>query len=180
MSEQILKDVSNATGLRHVILRYFNVAGADPEGRIGQRTPDATHLIKVACEAAIGKRPELAIYGNDYPTPDGTCIRDYIHVEDLAAAHLKALEYLERGGHNITLNSGYGRGFSVKEVIATVKKVSGKNFSVREVARRPGDVVRVVAQTDAIRSTLGWEPRYDNLQTIVEHAWQWEQKLTGL
>ena len=177
MSEQILRDTATASGMKYVILRYFNVAGADPEARIGQRTPEATHLIKVACETAAGKRSSMSIYGDDYPTRDGTCIRDYIHVEDLAAAHLKALSYLESGGENTTLNCGYGRGFTVKEVIAAVQEVAGHTFTVNKAPRRPGDVVQVVAASDKIRKVLGWEPRYDNLKTIVTDAWNWEKKL---
>lgn len=179
MSEQILKDTAAATGLRFVILRYFNVAGADPQTRIGQRTPNATHLIKVACEVAVGKRKELTVYGTDYPTRDGTCIRDYIHVEDLAGAHLSALDYLERGGANILLNCGYGHGSTVKEVVQTVKDVSGIDFPVTMGPRRPGDVTEVVAGADRIRQALGWQPRLDNLRTIVEHAYRFEQKISG-
>lgn len=177
MSEQILRDTAKAAGMSYVILRYFNVAGADPEARIGQRTPEATHLIKVACQTATGKRPSMAIYGEDYPTRDGTCIRDYIHVEDLADAHLKALAYLKKGGESTTLNCGYGRGFTVKEVIAAVREVAGHDFTVNKAPRRPGDVVQVVAASDKIRHILGWEPRYDDLKTIVRHAWNWEKKL---
>lgn len=177
MSEQILRDTAKASGLRYVILRYFNVAGADPEARIGQRTPEATHLIKVACQTATGQRPSMAIYGEDYPTRDGTCIRDYIHVEDLAAAHLKALTYLEKGGESTTLNCGYSRGFTVKEVISAVREVAGKDFTVTKAPRRPGDVTQVVAASDRIRKILGWEPRYDDLKTIVTHAWNWEKRL---
>jgi UDP-glucose 4-epimerase len=177
MSEQILRDTAHASGLKYVILRYFNVAGADPEARIGQRTPEATHLIKVACQTATGQRPSMAIYGEDYPTRDGTCIRDYIHVEDLAAAHLKALSYLEKGGESTTLNCGYSRGFTVKEVISAVRKVAGHDFTVTKAPRRPGDVTQVVAASDKIRKVLGWEPRYDDLNTIVTHAWNWEKRL---
>lgn len=178
MSEQILRDTAAASGMKYVILRYFNVAGADPEARIGQRTPEATHLIKVACQTATGQRTSMAIYGEDYPTRDGTCIRDYIHVEDLASAHLKALAYLEAGGESTTLNCGYSHGFTVKEVIAAVREVSGHDFSVTKAPRRPGDVVQVVAASDKVRQVLGWTPRFDDLKTIVAHAWTWEKSLS--
>jgi UDP-glucose 4-epimerase len=177
MSEIMLRDASFAHGLKHVILRYFNVAGADPEGRTGQSTKGATHLIKVAVETALGKREKMDVFGTDYPTPDGTCLRDYIHVNDLAAAHLDALRYLRAGGDSVTANCGYGRGFSVREVIDTVKKVSGKDFRVDTSPRRPGDPAQIVANSDRARATLGWRPQYDDLPLIVDHALAWERKL---
>ena len=179
MSEWMLRDTAFAHGLNYVALRYFNVAGADPQARMGQRTPEATHLIKVACQAALGMRDAVSIFGTDYPTPDGTGIRDYIHIEDLASAHLAALSYLERGGESTTLNVGYGRGSSVREVIEVVKEVSGVDFPVVEAPRRPGDPASLVARAERIRAVLGWQPRYDDLSTIVADAWRWEQKLTG-
>jgi UDP-glucose 4-epimerase len=179
MNEQVLKDVEHAHGLRYVALRYFNVAGADPQARMGQRTPEATHLIKVCCEAALGLRKEVSIFGTDYSTPDGTGIRDYIHVEDLASAHLAALNYLEAKGESTTLNVGYGRGSSVKEVIDIAHAVTGTKFPVRETTRRPGDPPALIAKADRIRQVLGWTPRYDDLRTIVADAWRWEQKRSG-
>ncbi|MEN9835770.1 MAG: hypothetical protein RL011_1963 [Pseudomonadota bacterium] len=179
MSEQMLRDMSHAHGLRNVILRYFNVAGADPELRMGQRTPEASHLIKVACEVAVGKRERLKVFGTDYPTADGTCVRDYIHIEDLASAHILALEHLLRGGDSQLLNCGYGHGSSVLDVVAAVKRVSGKNFPVDLAPRRPGDVASIVADAGKIRRLLSWQPRYDNLDTIVKHAYEWERKLSG-
>jgi len=170
MTEIMLRDATTAHGLRHVILRYFNVAGADPLGRTGQSTKAATHLIKVAAETALGLRPKMDVFGTDYPTRDGTCIRDYIHVSDLVAAHADALLYLRRGGASTTLNCGYGRGFSVLEVIETVKRVSGVDFKVEFAARRAGDPARLVAACDLVRSTLKWQPRFDDLRTIVNHA----------
>src|SRR5262245_14993931 len=180
MTEIMLRDASTAHGLRHVILRYFNVAGADPLGRSGQSARAATHLIKVALETALGLRPKMDIFGTDYPTPDGTCIRDYIHVSDLVAAHSDALAYLRGGGASTTLNCGYGRGFSVLDVIETVKRVSGVDFKVEFAARRAGDPAHLVAACDRIRSTLKWQPRFDNLQIIVAHALEWERKLQSL
>ena len=177
MSEWMLRDVASAHALNYVALRYFNVAGADPVARIGQRTPEATHLIKVCCQAALGMRDSVSIFGTDYQTPDGTGIRDYIHIEDLAAAHLAALRYLEKGNASATLNVGYGRGSSVREVIEVVHRVSGVNFQVVEAPRRPGDPAMLVAKADRIRGVLEWTPRYDNLQTIVEDSWRWEQNL---
>ena len=177
MSEQMLRDVSAATALRHVALRYFNVAGADPGGRIGQATPDATHLIKVACEHVVGKRPGLSIFGTDYDTPDGTCIRDYIHVEDLAAAHLDALDYLRSGGSSATLNCGYGRGFSVREVLDMVSAVADKELAVSEAPRRPGDPPALIARASRIREVLGWQPRHADLREIVQSALAWERIL---
>ncbi len=180
MSEWMLRDVALAHGLKYVALRYFNVAGADPLARMGQRTPDATHLIKVCCQAALGMREAVSIYGTDYPTPDGTGIRDYIHVEDLAAAHLSALSHLEKSGDSTIFNVGYGRGASVREVIRVVKEVTGVDFQVKEAPRRPGDPASLVAKADRIRKVLGWQPRYDDLTTIVADAWRWEQRLAGL
>lgn len=176
MIEQVLKDVATAHGLRYVALRYFNVAGADPQARMGQRTPEATHLIKVSCEAALELRKEVSIFGTDYDTPDGTGIRDYIHVEDLASAHLDALRYLEAKGESATLNVGYGKGSSVKEVIDVAHAVTGVKFAVRETARRPGDPPKLVAKADRIRQVLGWTPRYNDLRTIVADAWRWEKR----
>ena len=177
MSEQMLKDVSAATPLRHVALRYFNVAGADPGGRIGQSTPEATHLLKVACEAVVGKRPGLSVFGTDYATPDGTCIRDYIHVEDLAAAHLKALDHLRAGGMSATLNCGYGNGFSVREMLRMVEKVAGMKLDVAEGPRRAGDPPELIARAERIREQLGWQPAHDDLEHIVRTALDWERRL---
>lgn len=179
MSEGMLRDVSAAHGMQYVALRYFNVAGADPQARIGQRTPEATHLLKVACQTALGQRPQLAIYGSDYATPDGTGIRDYIHIEDLASAHLAALDYLEKGGESTVLNVGYGRGSSVRELLAVVKQVSGVDFQVVEAERRPGDPACLIARADKIGRLTGWTPRYASLRTIVEDAWRWESKLAA-
>ena len=180
MTEIMLRDAARAHGFRYLILRYFNVAGADPQLRTGQSTRGATHLIKVAAETALGLRPKLEIYGTDYPTPDGTCIRDYIHVADLAAAHSDALRYLRNGGESLTLNCGYGRGFSVREVIDAVKRASGVDFRVEAAARRPGDPARIVAAADRARALLGWRPRLDDLSTIVAHALAWERKRMAL
>jgi len=177
MSEAMLRDVAAVTPMRYVALRYFNVAGADPGGRIGQCTPEATHLIKVACEHVVGRRKQIAIFGTDYDTPDGTCIRDYIHVEDLAAAHLKALDYLRGGGASTTLNCGYGRGFSVREVLGEVARVSGTALSITESGRRAGDPPQLVASADRIRQTLRWTPRHEDLAGIVRTALAWEQRL---
>jgi UDP-glucose 4-epimerase len=177
MSEIILRDTGHAHPLRHAVLRYFNVAGADPQMRTGQSTPAATHLIKVAVQTALGLRKKMDVFGTDYPTPDGTCIRDYIHVSDLVAAHADALAYLRAGGASATLNCGYGRGFSVLEVIETVKKVSGVDFRVDLSPRRPGDPARIVASSDRARALLRWTPRFDDLPTIVSHALAWEKKL---
>ncbi|HUI58607.1 MAG TPA: UDP-glucose 4-epimerase GalE [Steroidobacteraceae bacterium] len=177
MSEWMLRDVAAASGLRYVALRYFNVAGSDPGGRIGQATRKATLLVKVACEAVIGKRPHVSIFGTDYATPDGTGIRDYLHVEDLATAHLDALTYLRNGGVSTVLNVGYGHGYSVREVLASVERVSGRPLKIREEPRRPGDPPTLVARADRIRAELGWRPRLDDLDTIVRTSLQWEQKL---
>ncbi len=179
MSEWMLRDVAAAHGMRYVALRYFNVAGADPQARMGQRTAEATHLIKVACQAALGMREHVSVYGTDYPTPDGTGIRDYIHIEDLASAHLCALAYLEKGGESTAMNVGYGHGSSVREVLEVVKKVSGVDLKVVEAERRPGDPASLVARADKIRSLTGWQPRFNNLETIVADAWRWESRLAG-
>ncbi len=177
MSEWMLRDASAANGMKYVALRYFNVAGADPQARIGQRTPNATHLIKVSCQAALGMRESVSIFGTDYATPDGTGIRDYIHVEDLAASHLAALDYLERGCDSVVLNVGYGQGSSVRDVIGTVKEVTGIDFPVIEAPRRQGDPPILIAKAERIRGVLGWRPRYNDLRTIVSDAWRWEQRL---
>lgn len=177
MTEKMLADAAIAHDLRYVALRYFNVAGADPKGRSGQTSRKATHLIKIASQAATGTRPQMAIYGEDYETPDGTCIRDYIHVSDLANAHVLALEYLERGGESDVMNCGYGRGFSVREVIGAVKKVSGVDFEVELADRRPGDPAALIAAGDRIRQKLGWTPVHDDLDAIVRHALDWEHSL---
>ncbi len=177
MSEWMLRDSAAAYGLKYVALRHFNVAGADPLGRTGQSTPRATHLIKVACEAATGKRTGMQVFGTDYPTRDGTCIRDYIHVSDLVSAHLDALDYLRRGGGSEVMNCGYGAGYSVLDVVETVKRVSGVDFPVTIAPARPGDPASIVARADRIRQTLGWKPKHDNLETIVRHALAWERKL---
>jgi UDP-glucose 4-epimerase len=177
MTEIMLRDAGSAHGLRHVILRYFNVAGADPLGRNGQSTKAATHLIKVSVEAALGLRPRVEVFGTDYPTPDGTCIRDYIHVSDIVRAHCDALAYLRNGGFSATLNCGYGRGFSVLDVIETVKRVSGVDFKVAFAGRRAGDPAEIVAASDRARSLLKWQTHFDDLQTIVCHALAWECKL---
>jgi UDP-glucose 4-epimerase len=176
MSETMLRDLSAATSLRHVILRYFNVAGCDPSGRIGQSTKHATLLIKVACEHAAGKRERIAIFGTDYPTPDGTCIRDYIHVEDLAAAHVRALQHLRNGGESLTLNCGYGHGYSVREVLDTVARVSGRALDVVEEPRRAGDPPMLIARSDRLQAILGWQPRHDDLDFIVRTALAWERR----
>jgi len=177
MTEIILRDTGFVHPLKHVILRYFNVAGADPQLRTGQSTPVATHLIKVAVQTALGLRKKMDVFGTDYPTPDGTCIRDYIHVSDLVRAHSDALRYLRAGGESATFNCGYGRGFSVLEVIDTVKRVSGIDFRVELSGRRPGDPAQIVAASDRARQILKWMPRYDDLPTIVRNALDWEQKL---
>jgi UDP-glucose 4-epimerase len=177
MSEWMLRDLASASALRYVALRYFNVAGSDPTGRIGQATPNATLLLKIACEAAVGKRAEVSIFGTDYPTADGTGVRDYLHVTDLAAAHLDALAYLRGGGASATLNVGYGHGYSVREVLASVERAAGKRLTIREHGRRAGDPPMVVAQADRIRRELGWRPRLDDLDTIVRSALAWEERL---
>ena len=177
MSEWMIEDAARAHGFTYVILRYFNVAGADPRGRSGQSTPNATHLIKVATQAALGQRTHLEVFGTDYPTPDGSCQRDYIQVSDLAEAHRVALDHLRSGGESLTLNCGYGRGYSVLEVVDVVKRVSGRDFEVRLSPRRAGDPARIVAGADRIRERLGWTPRYDDLEGIVRQALDWEAAL---
>jgi len=177
MTEIMLRDTSAAHGLKHIILRYFNVAGADPELRTGQSTKGATHLIKVAVETALGRRPKMDVFGTDYPTPDGTCVRDYIHVSDLVQAHLDALRHLRADGASATVNCGYGRGFSVLDVIETVKRVSGADFRVDFAPRRPGDPAQIVASCDRARTFLGWRPQRDDLSVIVRDALGWERKL---
>ncbi len=177
MSEWMLRDVSFATPLRHVVLRYFNVAGSDPEGRIGQSTRAATLLVKVACEAAVGKRQFVSVFGTDYPTPDGTGIRDYIHVHDLADAHLRAVDYLRAGGSSLTANCGYGHGYSVREVLATVQRVAGRSLDIREEPRREGDPPSLVAHAQRVRDLLRWTPRYDDLEQIVRTSLEWEKRL---
>lgn len=177
MTEWMLQDTARAHPISYVALRYFNVAGADPKGRTGQSTPQATHLIKVACQAALGDRPKLEVFGTDYPTPDGSCLRDYIQVSDLADAHLAALRYLRAGGESQVFNCGYGRGTSVLEVIDVVKQVSGIDFPVALSPRRPGDPAAIVARADKIRTLLGWTPRHDDLPGIVAQALAWERHL---
>lgn len=177
MSELILRDLPATCGLRYVSLRYFNVAASDPEGRIGQSTPQATLLVKVACEAVVGKRDSVTIFGTDYETPDGTGVRDYIHVDDLARAHVDAVNYLQQGGCSVVLNCGYGHGYSVREVLASVERVSGRKLSIREDARRPGDPPTLIARVDRTRSVLGWAPRLDDMDTIVRHTLAWESRL---
>jgi UDP-glucose 4-epimerase len=179
MSEIMLHDTSKAHDLRFVILRYFNVAGADPKGRTGQSNPTATHLIKIASEVALGKRSKLEVFGDDYPTPDGTCIRDYIHVSDLTRAHLAALAYLRRGGVSATFNCGYGRGVSVFDVIDALRRACRRDFPVEIVGRRPGDPANLVADAERIRKALDWHPRFQNLETIIAHALAWERRLPG-
>ncbi len=177
MSEWMLRDVAAVNPLNYVVLRYFNVAGSDPEGRIGQATPGATLLTKVACEAMVGKRPHVSVFGSDYPTPDGTGVRDYIHVVDLASAHLRALDYLRAAGKSVTLNVGYGHGYSVREVLRMVESVAGQPLVIREEARRAGDPAYLVARADRIVKELGWVPRYDDLRAIVSSSLAWERKL---
>src|SRR5450631_801318 len=180
MTEIMLRDAAAAHGLSYLILRYFNVAGADPAMRTGQSTKGATHLIKVAVETALGLRPMIEVFGTDYDTPDGTCIRDYIHVSDLVRAHADALRHLRAGGASVTLNCGYGRGFSVLEVLDAVKRASGVDFKVTLSGRRPGDPVAIVADSGRIRAQLGWTPQFDDLATIVGHALKWEHRRASL
>ena len=177
MTEIMLHDTATAHGMNYVVLRYFNVAGADPQGRIGLATVGATHLLKIAVEAATGQRAKIDVFGTDYPTPDGSCIRDFIHVSDLAQAHRAALSYLRGGGSSVTLNCGYGRGYSVLETIETVRRLSMRNFAVQYAPRRPGDIMAMVADTSRIRMLLDWTPRHDDLETIATHALAWEEKL---
>ena len=177
MSEIMLHDVAAAHGMKYAVLRYFNVAGADPQGRVGLATVGATHLLKIAVEAATGQRAKIDVFGTDYPTPDGSCIRDFIHVSDLAQAHRSALTYLRGGGDSVTLNCGYGRGYSVIETIETVRRISGRNFAIQHAPRRAGDIMTMVADTSRMRALLDWTPQYDNLDTIAAHALAWEEKL---
>ncbi len=177
MSEWMLRDLAAASALRYVVLRYFNVAGSDPGGRIGQSTINGTLLTKVACEVAVGKRERLSIFGTDYETPDGTGVRDYIHVEDLAAAHVKALDYLRKSGASVTLNCGYGHGYSVREVVSMVDRLNGTPIKTEEKPRRAGDPPQLVAKADRIRTTLGWAPKHDSLETIVRSQLEWERRL---
>jgi UDP-glucose 4-epimerase len=179
MTEITLHDVARAHDLGHVILRYFNVAGADPQQRTGQSTPMATHLIKVAVQTALGLRPQMEVFGTDYPTPDGTCVRDYIHVSDLVRAHASALAHLRRGGPNLTLNCGYGRGYSVLQVIDAVKRAAERDFPVRFSPRRAGDPATIVAAAQRARQILNWRPAYDDLDVIVGHALAWEDRLAA-
>ncbi|WP_316166168.1 MULTISPECIES: UDP-glucose 4-epimerase GalE [unclassified Bradyrhizobium] len=177
MAEIILHDVASAHDLNYVVLRYFNVAGADPFGRAGLATVGATHLMKIAMEVATGQRAKIDVYGTDYPTPDGTCIRDFIHVCDLAQVHRSALAYLRAGGSSVTLNCGYGRGYSVLETIEAVRRVSGRAIPVQYAPRRPGDIMSMVADTSRLKALLDWTPIYDDLETIAAHALAWEEKL---
>ena len=177
MSEWMLRDLAAASSLRYVVLRYFNVAGSDPGGRIGQSTINGTLLTKVACETAVGKRPHVGIFGTDYPTPDGTGVRDYIHVEDLASAHVKALEYLRGGGTSQTLNCGYGHGYSVREVVSMVNLLHGQPIKTIEGPRRAGDPPALVARAQRVRETLGWVPQFDDLSAIVRSQLAWETRL---
>ncbi len=177
MSEWMLRDLGAATNLRYAILRYFNVAGSDPGGRIGQSTINGTLLTKVACEVAVGKRPHVSIFGTNYPTPDGTGVRDYIHVEDLAAAHVKALDYLRNNGASTTVNCGYGHGYSVREVIAMVDRLNGKPLKTIDEPRRAGDPPSLIAKAERVRQVLGWTPRYDDLEAIERSQLDWERRL---
>ena len=177
MVERILSDYGTAYGLRSVALRYFNAAGADPEGEIGEDHDPETHLIPLVLDAASGKRPDIKVFGTDYPTRDGSCIRDYIHVEDLAKAHILALQYLQNGGASERFNLGNERGTSVLEVIEAVKKVTGRDFKVTLSDRRPGDPATLVGSSDKVKAMLGWEPQYADIETIVEHAWKWQGKM---
>jgi UDP-glucose 4-epimerase len=177
MTEYMLRDSHAAYGLNYVVLRYFNVAGADPNGRSGQSSPRATHLIKVAAQTALGQRPFMEVYGNDYETPDGTCLRDYIHVSDLIAAHVAALMHLRRGGEAGVFNCGYSKGYSVLDVIKSVEKVHGTKINVKMAPRRAGDPAGIVAGADRVRDVLGWQPQYENLEFIVKSAMDWEKHL---
>jgi UDP-glucose 4-epimerase len=179
MTEWMLRDLSAAGGPGYVALRYFNVAGCEPSGTIGQSTPKATLLVKVACEAATGRRPGVAIYGTDYPTPDGTGLRDYIHVEDLATAHLDALTYLRNGGASTILNCGYGHGYSVREVLAAVATANGEALNINEEPRRAGDPPELIAVAERVREVLGWTPKFDDLDTIVRTSLEWERKIAS-
>jgi UDP-glucose 4-epimerase len=177
MAERVLTDIAAASGMHHAILRYFNVAGAAAGAELGEATPDNAHLVKLACETAMGLWPRMAIHGTDYPTPDGTCIRDYVHVDDLADAHLLALRHLADGGASLVANCGYGHGYSVREVLETARRVTGVDFPIDEGPRRPGDPPVLVADSRYLKSLLGWQPRHDDLDYIVATAWRWEQAL---
>jgi UDP-glucose 4-epimerase len=179
MVEWMLRDAAAAGQLRYAALRYFNVAGADPAGRSGQAGLEATHLIKIACETALGRRPEMTIFGTDYPTPDGTCIRDYIHVSDLADLHVLALRRLRDGGDSFVANCGYGRGYSVREVLAAVERVHGAPLKVREAARRPGDPPALVAGVERLRGMFQWRPQHDSLEAIIASSLAWERRLVS-
>jgi UDP-glucose 4-epimerase len=179
MTEWMLRDLAAAGGPNYVALRYFNVAGCEPSGTIGQSTPKATLLVKVACEAATGRRPGVSIFGTDFPTPDGTGLRDYIHVEDLATAHLDALQYLRNGGDSTVLNCGYGHGYSVREVLAAVEKANGETLNIAEEPRRAGDPPELIAVANRVREVLGWTPKYDDLDTIVRTSLKWERKIAA-
>lgn len=179
MSEYMLKDLSNASDLRHVVLRYFNVAGSDPDGKIGQCTKKATLLIKVAAECAVGKREQVYVFGTDYETEDGTGVRDYIHVSDLASAHIESLEYLRKGGESTLMNCGYGHGYSVRQVLDTVNKVNGEDLKIIEQPRRAGDPPSLIARVDKIHQTIDWTPNYDDLDIIVRTSLEWERKLAA-
>ena len=179
MTEWILEDAARAGSFGYVILRYFNVAGADLKGRTGQSTPQATHLIKRACQVALGRHSHLGIYGTDYPTPDGTGVRDYIHVSDLVAAHMLALQHLRDGGEPGIFNCGYGRGFSVREIVAAVERASGHSLPVRELPRRPGDLAAVISDPGKLKGRLGWTPRHDGIDCIVDSALAWESRLNA-
>jgi UDP-glucose 4-epimerase len=176
MCEEILDDISKVSSLRFVNLRYFNVTGADPSARMGQRNANSTLLMNVAIQAALGKRSHVDVYGRDYPTPDGTCIRDYIHVEDIACAHLSALDYLRQGSDSITLNCGYGKGYSVLEILEAVKRVSGNNFEIKNEMPRAGDPASVIADTTKIHQTFNWKPQYNDLDIMVKTSLEWEKK----
>ncbi len=177
MTENMLEDISKISDLNYIALRYFNVAGANVDGLIGHCGPNATHLIKVACECALGKRDQIEIFGTDYPTPDGTCLRDYIHVDDLSQAHIDALEYLDINKQSHVLNCGYGKGYSVKEVISSVKKNSGVDFKVIESPRRNGDAPKIISSANKIKKILNWSPKYNDIDLIVKTAFSWEKKL---
>lgn len=178
--EWILKDAANASDIKFIIFRYFNVAGADPDCLAGQSSPNASHLIKVGVRAALGLNSSITVYGTDYPTRDGTCIRDYVHVSDLASAHILGLEYLKEGGESGVFNCGYGKGYSVLEVLESIRSVSGTNFSIQFSERRSGDPVALIAQADAVKETLGWKPKFDSIDTIVKHSLIWEKHLLGM